>query len=224
MSVEEATEIIQYEVDGPVATIWFNRPEVKNCINWEVLMGLGAAAGARGERRRRARRGDPRSWQHVLRRRRPEHARLRVPRHHQPVGQDRPDLGPHVRPRVQPLQADDRRRRGLRGGRRLRAVHLVRLRRRRGQRPHRRLPHPPRAVRRRRPDLSPAALHRPAQDQGAAAHRQAALRQGVRGVGPGQRLRSGRGARPGGGRLHRAADRQERVHDADHQARGQPRP
>src|SRR3954449_1817084 len=42
MSVEQATEIIQYEVDGPVATIWFNRPEVKNCINWEVLMGLGA--------------------------------------------------------------------------------------------------------------------------------------------------------------------------------------
>ena len=26
MSVEAATEVIQYEVDGPVATIWFNRP------------------------------------------------------------------------------------------------------------------------------------------------------------------------------------------------------
>ena len=32
------------------------------------------------------------------------------------------------------------------------------------------------------------------------------------------------GARPGGRRLHRAADRQERVHDAHHQARRQPRP
>ena len=42
------------------------------------------------------------------------------------------------------------------------------------------------------PDLPPAALHRPAQDQGAAVHRQAAVRQGVRGVGPGQRLGAGR--------------------------------
>src|SRR6185503_12802186 len=41
MSVEEATQVIQYEVDGPVATIWFNRPEVKNCVNWDLLMGLG---------------------------------------------------------------------------------------------------------------------------------------------------------------------------------------
>src|SRR3954467_10660769 len=42
MSVEEATEVIQYEVEGGVATIWFNRPEVKNCVNWDLLMGLGA--------------------------------------------------------------------------------------------------------------------------------------------------------------------------------------
>src|SRR6185436_16037288 len=42
MSVEEATEVIQYEVNGPVATIWFNRLEVKNCVNWDLLMGLGA--------------------------------------------------------------------------------------------------------------------------------------------------------------------------------------
>ena len=46
MSVEEATEVIQYEVDGPVATIWLNRPEVKNCVNWELLMGLGARSSA----------------------------------------------------------------------------------------------------------------------------------------------------------------------------------
>ena len=58
----------------------------------------------------------------------------------------------------------------------------------RRRRPDRRLPHPPRAVRRRRADLPPAALHRPAQDQGAPAHRQAAVRQGVRGLGSGQRV------------------------------------
>jgi enoyl-CoA hydratase len=37
-----AEDVIQYEVEGGVATIWLNRPEVKNCINWELLMGLGA--------------------------------------------------------------------------------------------------------------------------------------------------------------------------------------
>jgi enoyl-CoA hydratase/carnithine racemase len=36
-----ATDVIQYEVENGVATIWLNRPEVKNCINWELLMGLG---------------------------------------------------------------------------------------------------------------------------------------------------------------------------------------
>ena len=36
-----ATDVIQYEVVDGVATIWLNRPEVKNCINWELLMGLG---------------------------------------------------------------------------------------------------------------------------------------------------------------------------------------
>ena len=43
MSVQEqqGTDVIQYEVVGPVATIWFNRPEVKNCVNWDLLMGLG---------------------------------------------------------------------------------------------------------------------------------------------------------------------------------------
>jgi enoyl-CoA hydratase/carnithine racemase len=34
-------EVIQYEVEGGVATIWLNRPHVKNCINWTLLMGLG---------------------------------------------------------------------------------------------------------------------------------------------------------------------------------------
>jgi enoyl-CoA hydratase/carnithine racemase len=61
----------------------------------------------------------------------------------------------HVRPRVQPFQADDRRRRGLAVAGGFELFHLLRLRRRRRQRPHRRLPHPPCAVRRRRPDLPP---------------------------------------------------------------------
>ena len=46
MQVEEAvvdTDVIQYEVSDGVATIWLNRPEVKNCVNWDLLMGLGAA-------------------------------------------------------------------------------------------------------------------------------------------------------------------------------------
>ena len=36
-------EVIQYEVADGVATIWLNRPEVKNCVNWELLTNLGAA-------------------------------------------------------------------------------------------------------------------------------------------------------------------------------------
>jgi enoyl-CoA hydratase len=35
--------VIQYEVDNGVATIWLNRPEVKNCVNWELLTNLGVA-------------------------------------------------------------------------------------------------------------------------------------------------------------------------------------
>jgi hypothetical protein len=27
-------EFVQYEVADGVATIWLNRPEVKNCVNW----------------------------------------------------------------------------------------------------------------------------------------------------------------------------------------------
>jgi enoyl-CoA hydratase len=36
-------DVIQYEVDGGVATIWLNRPEVKNAVNWALLTALGEA-------------------------------------------------------------------------------------------------------------------------------------------------------------------------------------
>src|SRR6201984_3347264 len=37
------SEFVQYEVVDQVATIWFNRPEVKNCVNWGLLIQFGAA-------------------------------------------------------------------------------------------------------------------------------------------------------------------------------------
>jgi enoyl-CoA hydratase len=37
-------DVVQYEKDAPVVTIWLNRPHVKNCINWETLTRLAAAA------------------------------------------------------------------------------------------------------------------------------------------------------------------------------------
>ena len=47
MAVQDETsttsEVIQYEVADGVATIWLNRPEVKNCVNWALLTNLGAA-------------------------------------------------------------------------------------------------------------------------------------------------------------------------------------
>ena len=110
--------------------------------------GRGARARRRG--RGRSRGPDPRAREHVLRGRRPEHARQRVPGHDEQLGEDRPGLRPHVRSRVQSRQADHRRRRGLRRGRRLRAHDLLRLLHRGRRRAYRRLPHPPRAVRRRR--------------------------------------------------------------------------
>src|SRR3954466_16085238 len=38
-------EFVQYEVQDGVATIWLNRPQVKNCVNWGLLTQLGAALG-----------------------------------------------------------------------------------------------------------------------------------------------------------------------------------
>src|SRR5215213_6938043 len=36
-------EFVQYEVADAVCTIWLNRPEVRNCVNWGLLTQLGEA-------------------------------------------------------------------------------------------------------------------------------------------------------------------------------------
>src|SRR5918911_5095047 len=38
-----AEEFVQYGVAGGVGTIWLNRPEVMNCVNWGLLTQLGEA-------------------------------------------------------------------------------------------------------------------------------------------------------------------------------------
>jgi enoyl-CoA hydratase len=40
---EAEEEFVQYEVADGVATLWLNRPEVKNCVNWGLLTQLGQA-------------------------------------------------------------------------------------------------------------------------------------------------------------------------------------
>ena len=40
---EAEAEFVQYEVADGVATLWLNRPEVKNCVNWGLLTQLGQA-------------------------------------------------------------------------------------------------------------------------------------------------------------------------------------
>jgi enoyl-CoA hydratase len=40
---EAERDYVQYEVADGVATLWLNRPEVKNCVNWGLLTQLGAA-------------------------------------------------------------------------------------------------------------------------------------------------------------------------------------
>src|SRR6201993_18985 len=39
--VRTEPEFVQYEVADRVATIWLNRPEVKNCVNWALLQQFG---------------------------------------------------------------------------------------------------------------------------------------------------------------------------------------
>jgi enoyl-CoA hydratase len=43
MAVEATENTVQYERSGAVVTIWLNRPEVRNCINWETLVALAEA-------------------------------------------------------------------------------------------------------------------------------------------------------------------------------------
>ena len=50
MTVQEQTtpatqtdDVLQYEVNDGIATIWLNRPHKRNCINWDLLMKLGEA-------------------------------------------------------------------------------------------------------------------------------------------------------------------------------------
>src|ERR1700750_2829402 len=39
----QAEDVLQYEGNDGIATIWLNRPHKRNCINWELLMKLGEA-------------------------------------------------------------------------------------------------------------------------------------------------------------------------------------
>ncbi len=41
--VRTGPEFVQYEMADRVATIWLNRPEVKNCVNWSRLQQFGEA-------------------------------------------------------------------------------------------------------------------------------------------------------------------------------------
>jgi enoyl-CoA hydratase len=40
---DAGSDVIQYEVEDHVATVWLNRPEVRNCVNWDLLTQLAAA-------------------------------------------------------------------------------------------------------------------------------------------------------------------------------------
>ncbi len=42
-AVATKPDYIQYEVKDQVATIWLNRPDVKNCVNWELLTQMAEA-------------------------------------------------------------------------------------------------------------------------------------------------------------------------------------
>jgi enoyl-CoA hydratase/carnithine racemase len=44
ISMSKSGDVVQYEIEGAVATIWINRPHVKNCINPETLNKLGEYA------------------------------------------------------------------------------------------------------------------------------------------------------------------------------------
>src|SRR6201990_1766925 len=41
--VTQSDDVLQYEVNDGIATIWLNRPHKRNCINWDLLIKLGEA-------------------------------------------------------------------------------------------------------------------------------------------------------------------------------------
>ena len=187
-------EFVQYEVADGVGTIWLNRPEVMNCVNWGLLTQLGEAL-ERAE--------DDDDVRVVLIRGRGgtfcagadlnmlDAEFLGTTNNSVKIAQVSARTFDRAfnlaKPTVAVVEGY-----AVAGGFEL--MISCDFARRLRRRQDRRLPHPPRAVRRRRADLPPAALHRHAQDQGADAHRQAAVRQGVRGVGPRQRVGAGRGS------------------------------
>ena len=149
-------EPIQYEVDGHVARIWLNRPHKRNSVSQQLLQELDEAvqrAEADDEVRVMVFRGregtfcsgfdlDELQSDFIG-----QHVRAR----------DRAALGPHLDSDLPLAQAVGLRARGAHDRGRLRDHDQLRLRDRRGGRPDRRLPHAPRAVRRRRADLPAAA-------------------------------------------------------------------
>ena len=197
-------EFVQYEVADGVATIWLNRPQVMNCVNWGLLTQLGAALD-RAEADDAARvvliRGRGGTFCAGADLNMLDAEFLGTTNNSVRIAQVSARTFDRAfnlaKPTVAVVEGY-----AVAGGFELMISCDFAVVSRRRQ--DRRLPHPPRAVRRRRPDLPPAPLYRPAQDQGAAAHRQAAVRQAVRGVGLANVVRAGRGARAGDRRLRRA--------------------
>ena len=215
----------------PVRGRWTRRDDLVQPAGGQELRQLGPAdgarrgAGARRERRRRARRRDPRARQHVLRRRRPEHARL-ASSSGRPTSRSR---SPRSRPARSTARSTSSKPTiavvegfAVAGGfelfiscdfavvednARIGDFHIRRALFG-GAGPIYRLPRYIGLRKTKELLLTGKLLSGKQCEEWGLANVSAPAD----------------GARPGGGRLHRAADRQERVHDADHQARRQPRP
>ena len=214
MSVQDqvATEVVQYEVEDGVATIWLNRPEVKNCVNWDLLTSLGAALD---------RADDDDDVRVVLIRGRGntfcagadlnmlDAEFLGTTNNSVKIAQVSARTFDRAfnlsKPTIAVVEGY-----AVAGGFELMISCDFCIAADNAQ--DRRLPHPPRALRRRRSDLPPPALHRPAQDQGAAVHGQARSRAASARSGAWPTSPPRRRARPGDRRLHRPDEGQERVH------------
>ncbi len=121
-------DVVQYEVKGPIATIWINRPEVKNCVSPRVLDLLGEYG--------RMAEADPDVRAVVFRGRGntfcagADLGQLVGPQaaHHRRFAGARAEIGQDLRPFLQHEEADHLRGRGLCRGRRFRASDLDRFR------------------------------------------------------------------------------------------------